>query len=172
MILLGQVSKHLQTLVKYLRDIVAKTEDPVTIEQTQRQIKSIEKVLSDVKRVVRHSNTKRRDETLFGMSESEGGQARSSIEAGFKEPLQRPVIHEILIENPEIKIQTKRAKMEESVLKGNVLTTDCDDDKVKEKLLKSSSKRTIKATDKIQLRSEARRSKTSMQVQSLLSDTE
>jgi hypothetical protein len=30
--LLGQVSKHLQTLVKYLRDIVAKTEDPVTIE--------------------------------------------------------------------------------------------------------------------------------------------
>jgi len=29
---------------------------------------------------------------------------------------------------------TKRAKMEESVLKSNVLTTDCDDEKVKEKL--------------------------------------
>jgi len=43
--------------------------------------------LSDVKRVVRHSNTKRRDDTLFGMSESEGGQVRSSIEAGFKAPL-------------------------------------------------------------------------------------
>ncbi len=81
-------------------------------------------------------------------------------------------MHEIQIENPEIKIQVKRAKLEESVLKSNVLTTDCDDDKVKDKLQKSNSKRTIKATDKIQLRSEARRAKTSMQVQSLLSDTE
>ena len=81
-------------------------------------------------------------------------------------------MHEILIDNPEIKTQAKRAKIEESVLKSNVLTTDCDDDKVKEKLQKSNSKRTIKATEKIQLRSEARRSKTSMQVQSLLSDTE
>jgi len=32
--MLSQVSKHLKTLTKYLRDIVAKTEDPVTIEQT------------------------------------------------------------------------------------------------------------------------------------------
>ena len=61
-------------------------------------------------------------------------------------------------------MQAKRAKIEESVLKSNVLTTDCDDDKVKDKLQKSNSKRTIKATEKIQLRSEARRSKTSMQV--------
>ncbi len=149
--------------MKYLRDIVAKTEDPVTIEQTQRQIKSIERVLSDVKRVVRNSNTKRRDDTLFGMSESEGGQAaRSSIEAGFKAPLQRQVMHEIQIDNPEIKMLAKRAKIDESVMKSNVLTTDCDDDKVRDKLQKSNSKRTIKATEKITLRSEARRTKTSM----------
>jgi hypothetical protein len=82
------MTKHLQTLVKYLSNIVAKTEDPVTIEQTQRQIKSIEKLLSDVKHVVKSSSKKRRDDGLFGMSESEGGQAiRSSVEAGFKAPL-------------------------------------------------------------------------------------
>lgn len=44
-------------------------------------------------------------------------------------------MHEIQIENPEVKIQAKRAKIDESVLKSNVLTTDCDDgDKAKEKL--------------------------------------
>jgi len=32
--MLNQVAKHMQTLVKYLREIVAKTEDPVTIEHT------------------------------------------------------------------------------------------------------------------------------------------
>lgn len=37
---------------------------------------------------MRHSNQKKRDDVLFGMSESEGGAAaRSSIEAGFKAPL-------------------------------------------------------------------------------------
>lgn len=72
-------------------------------------------------------------------------------------------MHEIQIENPEVKIQAKRAKIDESVLKSNVLTTDCDDgDKAKEKLLRSNAKRVIKATDKIKLRSEARRSRTSM----------
>lgn len=30
--MMGQIAKHLQTLIKYLRDNVAKTEDPVTIE--------------------------------------------------------------------------------------------------------------------------------------------
>ena len=99
---------------------------------------------------------------MFGMSESEGGLARSSIEGGFKAPLQRQVAQDILIDNPEIKMQTKRARLEESVLKANVLTTDCDDDKVREKLQRSTLKRSVKANDKISLRSEARRSKTSM----------
>ncbi len=71
-------------------------------------------------------------------------------------------MHEIQIENPEIKIQVKRAKLDESVLKSNVLTTDCDDDKVMEKLQKSNSKRTIKVINKIQTRSLTRRAKTSM----------
>ena len=97
MALFSQMAKHLQTLIKYLSNIVAKTEDPVTIEQTQRQIKSIEKLLSDVKHAVKSTNKKRRDDGLFGMSESEGGAqaARSSVEAGFKAPLQRQTLHEI-----------------------------------------------------------------------------
>ena len=115
---------------------------------------------------------KRKDDTMFGMSESEGGLQRSSIEGGFKAPLQRSSVQDILIENPEIKMQTKRAKLEESVLKANVLTTDCDDDKVKEKLQRSSIKRVVKANEKVALRSEARRQKTALQVQSLLSDTD
>ena len=112
-----------------------------------------------MKRVVR---SKRKDDTIFGMSESEGGQARSSIEGGFKAPLQRIASTDVFIDNPEIKMQTKRAKLEESVLKANVLTTDCDEDKIKDKLQKSVVKRTIKANEKIGLRSDVRRAKTSL----------
>ena len=53
--MLDKISKHLKTLVKYLRDIVTKSEDPVIIEQNQRQIKSIERLSSDVKKAMRQS---------------------------------------------------------------------------------------------------------------------
>jgi len=89
--MLSQVAKHLKTLIKYLRDIVAKTEDPVTIEQTQRQIKSIEKLNSDVKRAMRHSSMrikKNKEESIFNLSASscKSGMGRSSVEPDFKAP--------------------------------------------------------------------------------------
>jgi len=71
---------------------VAKTEDPVTIEQTQRQIKSIEKLNSDVKRAMRHSSARikmnNKEESIFVLSASscKSGMGRSSVEPDFKAP--------------------------------------------------------------------------------------
>lgn len=47
--ILKQVLKHLKTLLKYLHDQVQTTRDPTVIEQTNRQIRSIEKLSSEVK---------------------------------------------------------------------------------------------------------------------------
>jgi superoxide dismutase len=51
--MIGQVDKHMQTLVKKLRDIIAKTEDPVQIEHTMKQIQKIEKLHNDAKRAIK-----------------------------------------------------------------------------------------------------------------------
>jgi len=51
--MIGQVDKHMQTLVKKMRDIVAKTEDPRQIEHTMKQIQKIEKLHSDAKRAIK-----------------------------------------------------------------------------------------------------------------------
>jgi len=56
--MLGQVAKHLKTLTKYLRDCVQKTENPVMIEHTVRQIKSIERLHYDVKKAMKTNSKK------------------------------------------------------------------------------------------------------------------
>lgn len=43
-----QVDKHLKTLVKHLKSVVCNTEDPVIIEQQQRQINNIEKIHAEI----------------------------------------------------------------------------------------------------------------------------
>jgi hypothetical protein len=45
----GLIDKHLKTLVKLLRDFIAKCDDPKVIEHNQKQIKSIESLLEEVK---------------------------------------------------------------------------------------------------------------------------
>lgn len=47
--ILKQVVKHMKTLLKYLHDQVQTTKDPTVIEQTNRQIRSIEKLNNEVK---------------------------------------------------------------------------------------------------------------------------
>lgn len=46
--MLIQVDKHLRTLVKHLRSVVGNSEDPVIIEQQQRQINNIEKIHAEI----------------------------------------------------------------------------------------------------------------------------
>ena len=46
---LGLIDKHLKTLVKMLRELISKCDDPKIIEHTQKQIKSIESLLEEVK---------------------------------------------------------------------------------------------------------------------------
>lgn len=55
-ILFGQISKHLQIFLKFLRDSIAKSEDPVVIEQNQRQVKAIERLHQELKRQLRKTN--------------------------------------------------------------------------------------------------------------------
>jgi hypothetical protein len=86
-------------------------------------------------------------------------------------------MHEIQLDCNDFKIVTKRAKLEESVIKSNMLTTDCDDDKVRNKEVLSlsvASKREIKINEKINLRSEAKRTakKSINSNDNMLSDTE
>ena len=45
----GLIDKHLKTLVKMLRDLISKCDDPKVIEHNQKQIKSIEGLLEEVK---------------------------------------------------------------------------------------------------------------------------
>jgi hypothetical protein len=47
--IVGQVDKHMKTLVKLLREIISKCDDPKIIEHNQKQIKSIENLLEDMK---------------------------------------------------------------------------------------------------------------------------
>lgn len=47
-----QVDKHLRTLVKFLREFIARCQDPKMIEHNQKQIKAIEGLLEDVRRAV------------------------------------------------------------------------------------------------------------------------
>ena len=49
MTMLQQVLKHLKTLQKYIHGQVQTTKDPTVIEQTNRQIRSIEKLSNEVK---------------------------------------------------------------------------------------------------------------------------
>ena len=48
----NQVDKHLRTLVKFLRDFISKCQDPKVIEHNQKQIKTIESLLEDVKKAI------------------------------------------------------------------------------------------------------------------------
>lgn len=71
--MLGQVSKHLRTLLKYLHGQVNTTKDPTVIEQANRQIRSIEKLRDNLKKSLRHKDKKLRKvclDTLFSASES------------------------------------------------------------------------------------------------------
>lgn len=45
----GLIDKHLKTLVKMLRELISKCNDPKIIEHNQKQIKSIEGLLEEVK---------------------------------------------------------------------------------------------------------------------------
>lgn len=78
--LLDQVSKHIKTLVKYLHDQVATTSDPNVIESTNRQIRTIENLKSDVKRMIKASERKKSTETdFFALSAESGTESRLSI---------------------------------------------------------------------------------------------
>ena len=48
----AQIDKYLRTLVKYLREQLQKCNDPKLIEHNQKQIKTIEGLLEDVKRAI------------------------------------------------------------------------------------------------------------------------
>lgn len=74
MTMLQQVVKHLKTLLKYLHDQVNTTKDPTVIEQTNRQIRAIEKLSTEVRTSMKHQSKRMpRDsiETFFMMSASE-----------------------------------------------------------------------------------------------------
>lgn len=74
MAMLQQIVKHLKTLLKYLHDQVNTTKDPTVIEQTNRQIRAIEKLSSEVRTSMKHHSKRMpRDsiETFFLMSASE-----------------------------------------------------------------------------------------------------
>jgi hypothetical protein len=45
----GLIDKHMKTLVKMLRDLISKCDDPKAIEHNQKQIKSIESLLDELK---------------------------------------------------------------------------------------------------------------------------
>jgi hypothetical protein len=53
--MMAQAARHLQTVLKHHRDTVSRTEDPVTIEHTLKQTKSIEKLYADLKRAIKQS---------------------------------------------------------------------------------------------------------------------
>jgi len=50
--IISQVDKHLKTLMKYLKNVVDQSMDPVIIEHTQRQITNIDKVHKDIKKTI------------------------------------------------------------------------------------------------------------------------
>ena len=91
--MLQQVLKHFKTLLKYLHDQVKTTKDPTVIEQTNRQIRSIEKLSNEVKTSMK-SQMKRapkdQQESFFTLSASEsvgeGGQQRLSADSGVPRP--------------------------------------------------------------------------------------
>ena len=49
---MSHTDKHLKTLIKHLKNVVDTCTDPVTIEHTQKQIKSIEKIHKDIKKTI------------------------------------------------------------------------------------------------------------------------
>ena len=49
----ASVDKHMKTLVKLLRGFISRCEDPKLIEHNQKQIKSIEGLLEDVKMTIK-----------------------------------------------------------------------------------------------------------------------
>ena len=46
------MDKHLKTLIKLLREIISRCDDPRVIEHNQKQIKSIETLMEEVKMVI------------------------------------------------------------------------------------------------------------------------
>jgi Asp-tRNA(Asn)/Glu-tRNA(Gln) amidotransferase C subunit len=71
--IISQVDKHLKTLMKYLKNVVDQSMDPVIIEHTQRQITNIDKVHKDIKKTIYNrdcaSVASKHLETLFGAEE-------------------------------------------------------------------------------------------------------
>jgi len=54
--MLSQVDRHLKTLIKFLKNVVDKSNDPQIIEHTQRQIKGIDNVHKDIKKAIYHND--------------------------------------------------------------------------------------------------------------------
>lgn len=89
--IIGQVDKHLKTLVRNLKNVVDQSMDPVIIEHTQRQIKNIEKVHKDIK-----TTMSKKDDSFFEDAAttakfgnisriSEAVSGRQSLEAAYNE---------------------------------------------------------------------------------------
>lgn len=112
-ILFGQISKHLQIFLKFLRDSIAKSEDPVVIEQNQRQVKAIERLHQELKRQLRKTN-----DAMLSDSFDQGAGERSSIESG---------------RSIELKIKNAASSCVQS--KNKSVTTDCDEKVVGRKRL-------------------------------------
>lgn len=116
------MSKHIKTLVKYLHDQVATTNDPNVIESTNRQIRTIENLKSDVKRMIKASAKKKGAETDFFTLSAESGtesrlsigsQARSKDAEGQAKVLQEcPVNFKRPIESSIQMTGTKRKRLE------------------------------------------------------------
>lgn len=79
--LLDQVQKHMKTLLKYLHEQVSTTKDPNVIEHTNRQIRSIENLKSDVKRTMKASLRKKgaAEAELFVFSAESCTESRLSL---------------------------------------------------------------------------------------------
>ena len=54
--IMSQVDKHLKTLIKYLRNVVDTSRDPLIIEHTQKQIKNIERIHKDIKKTINNKD--------------------------------------------------------------------------------------------------------------------
>jgi len=77
--LINQVSKHLVTLVKFLREHMETTTDPTVIEKTHHQIKRVDKLHLDVRRVMKNSQFR-----TMGMPKFEAGNVSSDNNSTVK----------------------------------------------------------------------------------------
>lgn len=99
----GSIDKHMKTLVKLLREIISKCDDPRVIEHNQKQIKSIEGLLEEMRVVPQGSGImqaaapeKQLNESIFQIS-------NDSLREGMNNETNTSIVA------AEVKVQTNAA---------------------------------------------------------------